>query len=223
MSPMAWTFPESWWSCCVLIVVQRIAGWCGTVQSRGSSIKFHSSIRIFVYFLWWGGKFISANTNSRALFIRPPSSHFCFGCVHTAMHAPAQHMWENAHSSCRLWIKILCFPSRIPAHTYKFPSMLNSAPDWEFGVTLRICLAGGIPRSCARSPTAKRIRMSTDGTHTHTHAHTHFLCSLPALHWDFSRSGITSHILNSSNAQSTEPERFIHPCDLMHMWLDNDD
>lgn len=52
--PMALTFPESWWSYCVLIVVQRIAGWCGTVQGRRSSFKFHSPICIFVYFLWWG-------------------------------------------------------------------------------------------------------------------------------------------------------------------------
>lgn len=32
-------------------------------------------------------------------------------------------------------------------HTHKFPFMLSSAPDWEFGVTLRICSAVGIPQT----------------------------------------------------------------------------
>lgn len=93
-------------------------------------------------------------------------------------HTHTTHMWDtHSHNSCQVWIWILCFPTRIPTHTHKFPFMLSSAPDWEFGVTLRISSATGIPQTnwytCFFSHTFNMTFVMYINKHPPTHKHVH--------------------------------------------------
>lgn len=60
--------------------------------------------------------------------------HCCLDCANIKTLTHAHHMWEHTRTAAvDLRIRILCFPSPVPTHTHKFPFMLSSAPDWEFG------------------------------------------------------------------------------------------
>lgn len=104
------------------------------------------------------------------------------------------------------------FPAPFPLTLTNSPFMLSPAPDWEFGVTLRICSAIGIPQthSCTLSHThTYTIYMHQQNTHPRISIYTHFRKLLPASQWEFTGFSIISHMFNCLKAQSIETSRTV--------------